>query len=189
MIRITIPNDEFYLEEAGEFYYVQETTIEMEHSLSSVARWESKWKKPFLDTNGVFKDEQRTKTPEEFYDYLKCMTLTKGVPAIAYRALTPLQLEVITAYIKDEATATTFTDSGPKTDLGQKITAEIIYYWMTVFHIPFECDQWHLNRLLALIRVCSIKSNPNKKKRPKREVYEERRRLNEERLAKYNTRG
>lgn len=188
MLRMTVQAGEFYDEAKNEFTYTKETVLELEHSLASVARWESKWKKPFLDAGGFVKDDTSKKTPEEFYDYLRCMTLNQIEDKNCYRSLTPLQLEVINHYIQDPATATTFSDKEQKKFSSQKITAEIIYYWMTELNIPFECDKWHLNRLLALIKVC-FKKKEKPKKKPRGEAIAERKRLNAARQKQYNTRG
>lgn len=185
---MVVPAGEFFNDETDEFFYTKESILELEHSLAAIARWESKWKKRFLDTGGLFKNEKVQKTPEEFFDYIRCMTLNEPEDKHCYRALTPIQLNVITAYINDTATATTFSDQEQRKFSSQQISAEIVYFWMTQLHIPFECENWNFNRLLALIRVCSIKSQ-KPKKRPQRDVITERKRLNAERQAKYNTRG
>ena len=59
---------------------------------------------------------------------------------------------------------------------------------MIVLGIPFECEKWHLNRLMTLIRVVSAKNAPPKKM-SKNEILAQQRRLNAERKAKFNTKG
>lgn len=162
-----------------EFVQTTDTTILMEHSLLAISKWESKWKKPFL--------VEDPKTYEEAIDYYKCMTITQNVNPDVYRTLKPDTVKEITDYINDKMTATTINNRnkrGPK----QIVTSELIYCWMTQFGIPFECQKWHLNRLLMLIEVCSIKSEPEKKM-PRREAIAQRNALNAARRAKYNTNG
>ena len=126
-------------------------TILLEHSLVSLAKWESHWKKPFLS-----KDQ---KTRAETIDYIRCMTLTANVNREFYNTLTQENINAVNAYINDSMTATTFYDGGKtKSPSREIITAELIYYWMVSLQIPFECQNWHLNRLLTLIRVCNIKN-------------------------------
>ena len=188
MLRMVVPAGEYWIEETEEFINTKECVLELEHSLAAIARWESKWKKPFLDAGGIMKSDKPTKTPEEFYDYIKCMTINEPEDRRCYRSLTAVQIAAIAAYIQDPATASTFTEHQRRSFSSQKVTSELVYYWMTTLNIPFECDKWNFNRLLTLIRVCSLKSQ-KPKKRPMREVIDERKRLNAERQAKYNTRG
>lgn len=48
MLRITIPADEFWDEVNEEFIYQKGLTLQLEHSLVSISKWESKWCKAFL---------------------------------------------------------------------------------------------------------------------------------------------
>lgn len=130
-------------------------TLQLEHSLVSISKWESKWHKPFLS-----KDE---KTYDETIDYIKCMTLTQNVKPDVYNHLSNDNVIEINSYIGDSMTATTFGKDRGGPPNREIITSEVIYYWMIALNIPFECQKWHLNRLLTLIRVCNIKNNPGKK--------------------------
>lgn len=155
MLRITIPEREWYNEVTEEFEHSHECTLQLEHSLLSLSKWESKWKKPFYKT-------VESMTYEESIDYIRCMTITQNVDPKMYFNLTKKNVDDVLAYIEDSMTATWFTKEEEKRSKIQRrtITAELIYYWMTVYHIPFECQKWHLNRLITLIEVCNRESNP-----------------------------
>ena len=175
MLKITIPPGEQYDEVNNLFIVSKEQPLQLEHSLVSLSKWESKWCKPFLS-----KEE---KSIEETLDYIRCMTVTQNVDPKAYAFLTDKNIDEINAYIDAPMTATTFSQQkGPINK--SVITAEIIYYWMVTFNIPFECQKWHLNRLLTLINVCSIKSQT-----PKKMSAKERRNLNAARRKAHKTRG
>lgn len=179
MLKITIPARELYDEVKNEFIYTKEYHLQLEHSLVSLSKWESKWHKSFLDT--------KDKTVAETADYIRCMTLTQNVDPIAYNLLTDNIIDQVNEYINAPMTATTFNhENGPASR--QIITSEIIYYWMIALNIPFECQKWHLNRLLTLINVCSIKNSPGKKM-SKRDVMSRNRELNAARRKKLNTKG
>lgn len=128
--------------------------IVIEHSLVSISKWESKWHKPFLSTE---------KNADEILDYIKCMTITQNVDPVWYTRIDNNNLSDIVAYIDDPMTATWFSEDSKKTTNKEVITSEIIYYWMIQLNIPVEFQKWHLNRLLTLIRVCELKSQPPKK--------------------------
>lgn len=184
MITLKVGPAEFYDERTNEFTNVSECFVQLEHSLSSIAQWESKWKKSFLQTY-----EDKMMSVEEVLDYLDMMAMSYVADPNWKKALSQEQLKQIIVYISDSQTATTFTDYKEKKPFSKTtITAEIIYYWMTALQIPFACDAWHLSRLLTLIRVCSIKGQTGKKM-PKRKIMEQNTKLNEERRRKYNTRG
>lgn len=179
MLTITIPSVEMWDEKHEQFVYIQETTLDLEHSLVSLSKWESKWEKPFLSS--------KDKTEEEVSDYIKCMTLTPNVNPIVYTCLTADNISTITNYINAPMTATTFNDTSNRPGR-ETITAELIYYWMIALNIPFECQGWHLNRLLTLIKVCNIKNTPPKK-RSKRDIMSRNAALNAARKKQLNTRG
>lgn len=176
MFEIKIPDIEEYDEIEQKFVYIKERILKLEHSLYSISKWESKWHKPFLSSE---------KTNDELLDYVRCMNVLDDDP-IEY---IPNQIiEMINDYINDSMTATWFNDRDQKSPSREIITSELIYYWMIAYQIPFECEHWHLNRLLTLIRVCSIKNQPAKKM-SREEILRQNRALNEQRLKAMNTKG
>lgn len=181
MLQITVPiTPEGWDEEKQVFVEPKYKTLQLEHSLISLSKWESKWNKPFLS-----KEE---KTFEETLDYIKCMTLTQNVDPEVYKHLTTKNITEINEYIHAPMTATTFSEDKTHKASNEIITSEIIYYWMVSLNIPQEYQKWHLNRLLTLIRVCNIKNQPNKKK-SKKEILAENARLNAARKRKLGSRG
>lgn len=180
MLTITVPATEKWNEKTETFEYTKSFTIQLEHSLVSISKWESKWHKPFLT--------KKDKTREETLSYIKCMTLTPGIPDIVYEFLSRKNYEEIETYIGDPMTATTITDLSNKRPNHEVVTSELIYYWMIANQIPFECQKWHLNRLLMLIRVCGIKNSPSKKM-SRKEVLNRNMSLNAIRKKQLNTNG
>lgn len=183
MLQITVPAREFFDEEKQEFFELKEQHLVLEHSLISISKWEAKWKKSYFNSDD--------KTQEEVLDYLRCMTVSpQSVNPLVYRVLTPENLKDITDYINDPMTATTINDSGMKKGRGrQVVTSELVYYWMIAQNIPTEYEKWHINRLLTLIRVCSIKNDPNPKKMSRSAIAKQNRAINAARRAKYGTKG
>ena len=184
MLEIVIPETEFFDDVKQEFYTVSAQTIQLEHSLISISKWESKWRKPFLANTG-------DRTVEESVDYIKCMTLSRSVFPETYLALTQENVDAVADYINQSQTATWFNDApGVKksSTSSQVVTSELIYYWMIALNIPFECQKWHLNRLLTLIRVCNIKNSPPKKM-SRRDLHARNRALNDARRQSLNTTG
>lgn len=181
MLNLTIPEREFYDERKNEFFCYPQIRITLEHSLIAVSKWESKWKKPFLSKDA--------KTPEEFIDYIKDMTITKNVADEAYTRLGSKEFEIVQNYIADSMTATTFNNLKKNKKPGRKenITSELIYYWMDVSGIPYETEKWHLNRLLTLIHIHDVKENSQKMS--KKDIYARNRALNAQRRAKTGSRG
>lgn len=179
MLEITISSIELYDEINEEFIFSKEQKLQLEHSLVSLSKWESKWKKPFFSGN---------KTREETLDYVKCMTINKNVDSSVYNFLSSKNIEDINSYIEDSMTATTFSKMEKHNPKSEVITSEIIYYRMIALNIPFECQKWHLNRLITLIAVCSIKNEPPKKMN-KNDVLKNNKALNVSRKNAMKTRG
>lgn len=183
MLKITIPDTETFDEATQTFNVIKGQTISLEHSLVSISKWESKWHKVYLD-------KRTDKTAEEVIDYIRCMTLTQNVDPLIYYCIPASEVKRINEYIEDPMTATWFSDEegGGKGRGGPIITAEVIYYMMIAYQIPFECQKWHLNRLLTLLRVCEVYNRPKKKMR-KNQILSRNAKLNAERKKKMGTRG
>ena len=181
MLRITIPDEESWDEGREEFIVTWKgRTLQLEHSLISLSKWESKWCKPFLSKKGM--------SEEESLDYIKMMTITPNVSDETYSHLTKENIDQITSYINAPMTATTFSEDKNSKKNNEIVTAELIYYWMIALNIPLEWEKRHLNRLLTLIRVCNIKNAPPKKK-SKREIMSQNAALNAARRKQLNSRG
>lgn len=185
MLQIMVPKTEGFDEVTEEFIDIPACNLHLEHSLLSISKWESKWNVPFIEPDS--KDKKSKKTIEQMRDYVRCMTLNKNVPESAYRALTDDNWKEINAYIEAPMTATTIREFPGMQKNNEIITSELIYFWMISFNIPFECEKWHINRLITLIRVCNAKNNP--KKMSKQEVLAHNRNLNEARKKALGTKG
>ena len=180
MLKLVVPATEVYDEELERFRTYPEKVLMLEHSLVSISKWESKWCKAFLS--------KQEKSLEETLDYAKCMTLTQNVDPEVYNYLTNANIDQINKYIEAPMTATYFSEDKTGETSREQITAELIYYWMIALNIPFECQKWHLNRLLTLIRVCNIK-NQSPKKRSKKDIMRRNTALNAARKKQLNTNG
>ena len=182
MLRIDVPLVESYDEEQQRFVVTKSYTLELEHSLASLSKWESHFEKPFLG--------KEDKTPEETLWYIQAMTLTPNVPPEIYLELSKENVEEIQKYIHAKMTATWFNDRDNKPNR-EIITAEVIYYWMIALNIPFECQYWHLNKLLTLVNVCNLKNAPEKSKNKmsRAEMIAQRNKLNAQRRAQHGSRG
>lgn len=180
MLRIVVGATENYDESTTEFVSQGGTAIELEHSLLSMSKWESEYEKPFLGTT--------EKTGEEVLSYIRCMCLTPDIPPELFYNLSEDNLTAVNAYIDRKMTATWFSEQPGAPKTSEVITAELVYYWMTVFQIPFECETWHLNRLFTLIRICNIKQ-AKPKKMSRGELAARNRELNARRKERFNTTG
>lgn len=180
MLELVIQPPELYDEESCEFVTMKEQTLRLEHSLLSVSKWESKWCKPFLS--------RTSQTVEEMVDYVRCMTITQNVDPKIYLFITDDHIQKINDYIEAPMTATTFSEERKKITNRDIVTSEIIYHWMIAYNIPFECQKWHLTKLLTLINVCNIKNNPPKKM-SRKELLARNRTLNESRKQALKTKG
>ena len=181
MLPIVVKGRELFDERTETFIETKDTTLHLEHSLMSLAKWESKWHKPFLD-------EKTEKTNEEMKDYIRCMTITQNVDPMVYESLTQKNIKEIRDYIDDPMTATWFNDKKPTQGRKKPVTAELIYYWMITLEIPFECEKWHINRLFTLIKVCQIKQNGDKKM-SRKDMLSQNRALNAARRGRMGSLG
>lgn len=180
MLTIIVPGEEMFDESSDEFTTSGDITLELEHSLVSLSKWESIYEIPFL--------AEAKKSTEETIGYIKCMTLTPNIPNEVFERLSEQNFADVSQYIDAKMTATWFNERPGAPKSKEIITAELIYYWMTVFQIPFVCETWHLNRLFTLIRVCNIKAaKPEKMSRA--EVAARNRELNAQRRIQLGTRG
>jgi hypothetical protein len=180
MLTIRVSGVESFDDSSGEFTTEGGTLLELEHSLVSLSKWESIHEKPFLGNE--------SKSAEELISYVKCMLVTSEVPEDIFQKLSIANFEEIHKYIDAKMTATWFSEQPGTPKTSEIITSEVVYYWMTVFNIPFECEHWHLNRLFTLIRICNIKqAKPQKMSRS--EIAARNRALNAQRKAQLGTSG
>jgi hypothetical protein len=180
MLKIVIEGDETFNEETNEFETFNDVVFELEHSLVSVSKWESKYQKPFLSST--------KKTSEEIFGYLKAMVVTPNADLDVLYKCSQEDIDKIQEYIDSSQSATTFGIMPERRGPGEVITSELIYYWIVSFNIPFECQYWHLNRLFSLIRICNIK-NSKPRKMSRREIALRNQELNARRKAELNTTG
>ncbi|MFI3115561.1 MAG: hypothetical protein R3Y12_05425 [Clostridia bacterium] len=180
MLNILVPSCELWDEKSQEFIEKKEQYLQLEHSLVSLSKWEAKWCKPFLGNT--------EKTSVEILDYIRCMTITQNIPIDVYDRLTKKNVADINDYIEAKMTATFFNNEKNKSRNSEIITSELIYYWMICHNIPFECQKWHLKRLLTLIQVCNIKNQPPKK-RSKNDIMSRNATLNASRRKMLNSTG
>lgn len=180
MLTITVPSVEFYDRKEQVFIKSPKTVLQLEHSLLSISKWESKWKKPFFN--------KKEMTAEEVMDYIQCMTLNKNVDPLVYKCLSAENIEEIGSYMKDPMTATTINSSQLKKNSREIITSEIFYYLMATYNIPMECQKWHINRLITLIQVFNEK-NKQPKKMSNKDLYAQQRALNSARRRSLHSRG
>ena len=186
MLELVVQDQERWDEDKEEFITSYgPVKLQLEHSLISLSKWEQKWHKPYLSTE---------KDKEMLIDYIRCMTIGKVDPEV-YNHISPKNIDEVGEYLSDPMTATWFNDkkvggAPARTGKlnGEVITAEILYYDMFSMQIPKECEKWHLNTLIALIRVFGEKNAP-KKKMSRKEVTQQYAALNAQRKARLGTRG
>lgn len=178
MLKIVVQDQEWFDERSEQFIPIKGATLLLEHSLLSISKWESKWKVSFL------KSLEKGQTQEQWIDYVRCMTINQGVDPVTYYNLTLTMRKQIDEYIADPMTATTIMRKKKDRRVPSKtITSETIYSWMVAHGIPFECQKWHLNRLMTLIEVCAVENAP-KEKMSKSEIMKQNAVLNAARKGK-----
>lgn len=178
MLELTLNGQEMFNHDLDRFINLPDMCIQLEHSLFSLSKWESKWETPFLS--------QSEKTQEQTLDYVRCMVVGPEPPENFELLLTNDDISKVVEYINAKMTATTFNDRDRRPNR-EVITSELIFHWMISLGIPFECQHWHLSRLLTLIQVCSLKNNP--KKMSKKDAINQQRELNAQRRKQFNTKG
>lgn len=181
MLRLEVGGTELYDEESSTFRTENSVEIELEHSLVSLSKWESHFEKPFLATTD--------KTNDEVLWYIHAMILTPGITPDIVQLLSSAQFMQINRYINAKMTATWFLEQKNQPPNREVVTAEIVYYWMISLNIPLECETWHFNKLMTLIKVCNEKNNPNKKKMSQADIARRNRELNAQRRAAAGTTG
>lgn len=180
MLKIIIKSEELYDESYNTFTDIEGFELELEHSLLSLSKWESKFQKPFLSAGEMSTDE--------IIYYVMCMIITPNITEKMVHDSSDQIFGPVNEYINSPESATTFGNLPKKTGPAEVITSELIYYWLVMFSIPFECESWHLNRLFSLIRICNVKNQPAKKM-GRNELAQRNRELNERRKAELGTKG
>lgn len=182
MLRLHIESREYYDDDTEQFVNVPGGCIELEHSLVSISEWESEFQRSFL--------KRPPETEKENNYYIWCMLLDKKDGRLL-PSLSNKNKEDIQKYIQKPMTATYIMDRPSEKNSSEVITSELIYCWMINLNIPFECQHWHINRLLALIKVVNVKNsqqNPHNSM-SKNSIVAHNRALNASRLKKYKTKG
>lgn len=185
MLIITISGVESFDDATQSFVQPNDTVLNLEHSLVSLSKWEAKWEKPFLTGD--------SKTSEEVYGYVNAMSLTGDIPIDALHRLTEDNLLSINKYIEAKMTATWFLETPQLKSSNQDVvTAEVIYHWMVALQIDWECQNWHLNRLITLVKTINEKNkaaSDTKKKAPTSSDLADRRSLMDKRRSEASDRG
>lgn len=182
MLRLTVKGEELFDEESNRFVETDGTVLDLEHSLVSISKWEAKYEIAFLsDTK---------KTNEQVLDYVRFMSLSGDVSDEVLGRLSNENVKQINNYIASKQSATRFMQKPGGAPSREKVTSELIYYWLIALQIPWETQHWHLERLLTLVEVCQRKNQAqNPKKMNKSDMVKQRQALNAQRRAQYNTRG
>lgn len=180
MLFLIIAEQELFDEKNNQFLYIKSQVLRLEHSLVSISKWEAKWEKPFLSNSD--------KSDEEIIDYIRFMTITQNVDDNVYLTITKSQIDEVIEYIGKPMTATRFSNIKESKSSNSYLSSEVIYYLMFSYNIPIECQKWHLNRLLTLIKVFDVK-NRQDEKMSLNDIYSSNAELNAARRAKYNTKG
>jgi hypothetical protein len=183
VLQLKVVIEEGFDDETQRFIDAESVTLELEHSLLSLSKWESKHEISFLSGKDM--------TDEQVRDYVHMMNSSGEIPPVVFSHMNAGHFEKINEYINAKMSATTFRETGQQRNI-EVVTAELIYYWMIALDIPFECERWHLNRLTTLIKICNIKNAPKDKQQSAgitKDVISDRRALNEQRRREMGTSG
>lgn len=177
MLVITVPGVESFDNDNEIFVRPNDEVLNLEHSLVSLSKWESRYEKPFLS--------DAEKTDDEIRGYVNAMSLTGDIsPEVLYR-LTNENFQAIYEYINAKMTATWFRETTqPRGYNHEVVTAEIIYHWIVALSIDWQVQNWHLNQLITLVKTINEKNkaaSDTKKKAPTSAQMEDRRQLMESR--------
>lgn len=187
-----VPKVEYFDNRTQEFVTIEAKHYDamnliLEHSLRSIAKWESRWNVPFVG--------RETLSGEELLDYIRCMTTNQQKNPNVYDGLTTEDLEIIVDYMRSPQSAWVIRKPRESKRRSKKSeTAEMFYYAMIQYGIPMECENWHFNRLMALLDFCDSKGGSSSGaggpvKRSQRELMEMYRAMNERNRKKYNSKG
>lgn len=177
MLELEIVFEEGFKAETNEFIATKSETIQLEHSLFSLSKWEAKWEIAFYG-----RDE---KTNEQLADYIRMMVLS-DISFDIVEFIKPAQIAEINEYINSKQTASWFAEDNRPGRRGARntrvTTSDLLYAYMASMRIPFECQHWHINRLLTLIRIIDLENQP-KKNMPRRDSVASHRSINQARRA------
>lgn len=181
MLKLIVGEQELYDNEQNVFVTLQPVEITLVHSLVSISKWESKHQISFLSS--------KDKTTEHIQDYIKCMAVNDDVTDELISRFSQDNYTAVGDYIKDKFSATRFMEMPGKTPGREKVTSELIYYWMIALEIPWEAQYWHLNRLLTLIEVCQRKNSHKNGKMSKSDMVRQRQQMNAARRGRTGSMG
>lgn len=182
MLELHLPAEEVFDRKESKIYKLPEITLRLEHSLLTISKWETIWELPFLS--------EEKKTNDQLHSYVSIMA-GGNLEEETLNRLGQSHYEKLNTYLNAKHSATWFSDPPNQRKSTQTVTSELIYFWMTTYNIPFECENWPFARLMNLIRIASIKNDPDKgkKKRNKSQMLSERAMLNQKRREELGTTG
>lgn len=163
-----------------------EVTVELEHNLISLSKWESVFKRPYLKN-------QELKAEERLF-YYQCMVLndvniTELLEANQNDPKSITQfIEMIDSYINSSLTGTTILQTKASDGNTMVYTSEVLYAMLAITGLDISAEHWHISRLIMTLNVIG-ELKAEKKKMPQREIIEQRASLNEERRRKYQSKG
>lgn len=180
---IFVPKQRLFNEQTRKFHTVNNTTLHLKHSLLSINKWE------MITHRAFFYEPETLRNEEDLREYVSCMCLDQKVDPYVYYALTPKDFQTIETYMEAKMTASLIS-SDDKKQKPERITSEVIYFYMTQLNIWKDCEKWHINRLLTLIEVSNIKLGGGRKltkeesAKKNREIWEKNRAREAEMRAK-----